>query len=269
RHLRATSLGRTNVPIVWQHDDEIGKLVREYNHMILALQESASRLAQSEREGAWKEMAKQVAHEIKNPLTPMKLNIQRLQRAWQENSPEFESLIPRVTDLLINQIDALSQIATEFSAFATMPTGTSERVQVQEVMMQAALLFKMQSGAEINLDMPDKPLYVWIDPGHLSRVLNNLVKNALQAIPERRKGLVQLGVKESGGQVVFTVRDNGIGIPPEVQERIFTPNFSTKSSGMGLGLAIVKSIIEKVGGHISFETIPGEGSVFTFRFPRG
>jgi signal transduction histidine kinase len=267
-HLRNTSLTGQNEFIVWDTNDEIGKLVKEYNAMIIALKENVARLSQSEREGAWREMAKQVAHEIKNPLTPMKLNIQRLQRAYHEHTPDLSALFEKVTAVLIKQIDNLSEIATEFSAFAQMPLGEPQPVDVNKLLQEAADLFSHHSELEIYLETSEEPLFVISDPNQLGRVLNNLIKNAIQAIPEDREGKIFIRGRSENNQVLIEVEDNGSGIDPELQQKIFIPNFSTKSSGMGLGLAIIKNIIERDGGRIGFETEPDVGTKFSILLPK-
>lgn len=269
-HLRNTRLTSGNELISWKNNDEIGKLIGEYNHMVLELEESAQRLAESEREGAWKEMARQVAHEIKNPLTPMKLNIQQLQRAWQENSERLPQLFEKVTSLLIRQIDTLSQIATEFSNFAKMPHNNPVKLDINVAVQQSSDLFQNEKEAEITTFLYPEPLYAFVDPNQFSRVMNNLIKNAIQAIPENKKGLITLITtkdENNDKNIKIEVRDNGTGIPEELKNKIFIPNFSTKSSGMGLGLAIVKNIIQDSGGRIWFETSPGEGTSFFITLP--
>jgi len=268
RHLSATGFGKSNELIEWKSNDEIGKLVQEYNSMIYALEESALRLAQSEREGAWREMAKQVAHEIKNPLTPMKLNIQQLQKAWKEDDTErLPELFQKVTQLLIRQIDSLSLIATEFGAFAKMPTGKPEAVDVNEILKEIKDLFGQQTEATIQLTPSPLKFLVWADRNQLSRALSNLIKNAIQAIPTERHGLIEIKTYIENNLAKIEIKDNGTGISDELADKIFIPNFSTKSSGMGLGLAIVKNIIEKAGGTISFKTQIGEGTTFSINLP--
>lgn len=266
-HLRSMSLSGKNTLIAWNNKDEIGKLVQEYNTMIIALQENAARLAESEREVAWKEMAQQVAHEIKNPLTPMKLNIQRLQRAYHEGDPEVDSLFEKVTDMLINQIEGLTRIANEFSSLAKMPVGKAQETDLKKVLDEIAQLYSQSTNIEIRLIVSKDELNVLIDPEQLSRVFNNLVKNAIQAIPEGRKGLIEISAFLDKDIVKVKVRDNGIGVPENIQSNIFTPKFSTKNSGMGLGLAIVKSIIVNSGGTISFKSIQNEGTTFLIELP--
>lgn len=266
--LRSFQLGQ-NEPLEWESEDEIGKLVNEYNLMIQKLEESAEKLRQSEREGAWREMAKQVAHEIKNPLTPMKLSIQYLEHARKSDPERAAAMISSVAQTLIEQIDGLARIATEFSNFAKMPKAEPESLNLNTVVESVYRLFtEHQEPAErIELTLPDTPVPVFADRGHLVRVLNNLIKNAQQAIPEDRQGLIHIRVQPGATQHLITVTDNGTGIPEEVQPRVFQPNFTTKSSGMGLGLAMCKNMMTAAGGDIYFETEPGKGTTFFMALP--
>jgi signal transduction histidine kinase len=268
-HLRNTRLNESNKPIEWHTEDEIGKLVQEYNTMLVKLRESANKLAQSEREGAWREMAKQVAHEIKNPLTPMKLQIQRLQRAYQEGADDVDSIFKKVTALLIKQIDNLSDIATAFSAFAKMPEGSPSPVDVNTVVSHIHALFSQGKNIQVTVSLADEKLEVFIDEAQLERILNNLVTNSIQAIPEERSGHIKISTSLIDVNTVrIAVQDNGTGIPVELHDKIFTPNFSTKTSGMGLGLAIVKIVVEKAGGHVHFTTHQNAGTTFYLDLPR-
>jgi signal transduction histidine kinase len=266
--LRSFQLGQ-NEPLEWDSEDEIGKLVAEYNAMIAKLEESAEKLRQSEREGAWREMAKQVAHEIKNPLTPMKLSIQYLQHAQKSDPERAASMISSVSKTLIEQIDGLAHIATAFSNFAQMPKAENERFSLNEAVQNIYKLFtEHQEPLEnFHLEISQEHLYVLADKNHLNRVLTNLLKNAQQAIPEDRQGEILLTLEREGEQAVISVQDNGSGIPESIQPKVFQPNFTTKSSGMGLGLAMCKSMMEAAGGTISFETKQGEGTIFTVVLP--
>lgn len=265
--LSQIKLGKANEPIEWKSDDEIGGLVNEYNRMIEELQKSAVLLARSERETAWREMAKQVAHEIKNPLTPMKLSIQHLQRTWKNKDDDRDQKIERITATLIEQIDALSTIASEFSSFAKMPSGVSEKVDMRNVVENCIALFKESSDTEIVFNGFADEAFVYADKEQLIRVCNNLLKNAMQAIPEDRKGRIEVSLMQIDGQLLMKIRDNGTGIAEDAMSKIFTPNFTTKSAGMGLGLAMVKSIVETFGGRIWFETSKGSGTTFFVSLP--
>jgi signal transduction histidine kinase len=266
--LRSFQLGQ-NEPLEWESEDEIGKLVNEYNLMIQKLEESAEKLRQSEREGAWREMAKQVAHEIKNPLTPMKLSIQYLEHARKSDPERAAAMISSVAQTLIEQIDGLARIATEFSNFAKMPKAEPESLDLNTVVESVYRLFtEHQEPVErIELTLPDTPVPVFADRGHLVRVLTNLIKNAQQAIPEDRQGHIQIRVQPGAAQHLITVTDNGTGIPEEVQPKVFQPNFTTKSSGMGLGLAMCKNMMTAAGGDIYFETETGQGTTFFMALP--
>lgn len=260
-------LGQKNEAIQWENDqDEIGRLVAEYNRMIEALEESAEQLARSQRESAWREMAKQVAHEIKNPLTPMKLLIQQLKRVSKSDPERAQQMIGRVTKSIIEQIDGLAYIASEFSNFAKMPTAQNEPLQLNRVIRSVYELFT-QEDVEVKLDLPQEEHIVFADKNQLVRVLNNLVKNAIQAIPDERRGRVLISLRREGEQAVIRVSDNGCGIPEERGAHVFVPNFTTKSSGTGLGLAMCKNIVESTGGRIYFESEIDEGTVFFVELP--
>jgi two-component system nitrogen regulation sensor histidine kinase NtrY len=261
-------LGRENEAIAWKGNDEIGALIAEYNRMVNALAESAEKLARSERETAWREMAKQVAHEIKNPLTPMKLSTQMLRRAWDDKAPGFEERLERFTRNLIEQIDTLSHIATEFGNFAKMPRMVKEPVNMAELLESTRDFHQGEGGVSIHLhgDL-QRPCKVLTDKEQMLRVFNNLIRNAVQAIPEGRQGRIEIELNHEANHCLIGVRDNGSGIPNDLTDKIFYPNFTTKNAGMGLGLALVKNIVETSDGRVWFETKLGEGTVFYIRLP--
>lgn len=257
-----------NELIEWPYDDEIGKLVKEYNNMARKVEENATLLAQSEREGAWREMAKQVAHEIKNPLTPMKLNIQYLQNALKNKHPDVESLAARVSSSIIEQIDNLSYIASEFSNFAKMPEANPEVVVLNELLGKAVALYQNKPDIDTLFISGKEELKVLADKSQLLRVFTNLLQNAVQAIPsDERHGDIEVRLAQEGNTALITFKDNGTGIPEEVTDRIFKPYFTTKSSGTGLGLAMTRKIIELWKGHIWFESVPDKGTTFFVRLP--
>ena len=260
-------VGERNEPITWKSQDEIGLLVSEYNKMLGQLERSASLLARSERESAWREMARQVAHEIKNPLTPMRLSIQHLQRAIADGDPRAEELTQRVSRTLLEQIETLTVIATEFSNFAQMPTPKPNQVVLGDVLKSIVDLYQVEEAADIQLSIPGAEVLVWADREQLQRVFSNLLKNAIQAIPDDRKGLIHVVMGTFAGEVRVQVIDNGIGIPVEQYQRVFVPNFTTKSSGMGLGLAMCKNIVEYAGGRIEFISKEGSGTTFSVTLP--
>ncbi len=267
--LKRIKLGTRNQPLEWKSQDEIGTLIDEYNKMIKKLEDSADRLAQSEREGAWREMAKQVAHEIKNPLTPMKLSIQYLQHAFKSNPENIQPLLKRVSNTLIEQIDNLAQIASEFSNFAKMPRAENQNLDFNHLVASVYDLFHdgVVDDLDISLDLPEEIYTVYADKNHLIRVLNNLMKNAEQAIPLDRTGKIQISLYKTDDIVTLKVSDNGTGISDDKKDKVFVPNFTTKSSGTGLGLAISKNIIESVNGEIYFRTVVGEGTDFFVELP--
>ncbi|MEI6059349.1 MAG: HAMP domain-containing sensor histidine kinase [Bacteroidota bacterium] len=260
-------IGNKNAKIEWNRKDEIGILIQEYNRMIDELEKSAVLLARSERESAWRLMARQVAHEIKNPLTPIKLNMQLLMKAWNDKAPDWDVRLKRFSQTLIMQIDTLSSIATEFSDFAQMPEPQIQVFDIIPIIQQSANLFRDQSECDIVFVNELKECRIKADPNQLLRVFNNLIKNALQAIPGDRRGMlrIELNTRENTCEIIF--RDNGTGIPDESQARIFSPNFTTKNAGMGLGLAMVKNIIDSSSGKIWFETNPGKGTTFFVLLP--
>ncbi len=262
------SLSGSNEKIKWSRKDEIGTLVAEYNRMIDELSRSADLLAKSERESAWREMAKQVAHEIKNPLTPMKLSVQYLQKAWDEKSEDWEERLHRFTQTIIEHIDTLSAIASEFSDFAKMPQKKEERIDLSGAIKKSLDLFSDMENIQFSFkSIPEPPYHVLADKTQLIRVFNNLIQNSVQAIGQDKKGVIQITLDREQNNYLIRVADNGPGIPAEMMDKIFSPSFTTKSSGMGLGLALVRSIIEEAGGEINFESSPDTGAVFIIHLP--
>ncbi len=266
--LRTISLKEHNQKLDYNHKDEIGELVSQYNKMVDKLEESAAMLAKSERESAWKLMARQVTHEINNPLTPMKLTIQQLQRMQAEGNDDFEKYFKKSSKMLIEQIEHLSNIATAFSDFAKMPEAKHECIDLPDRLETIVDLFR-NNNEEIDIEYtkPSERICVLADKEQLTQVFNNLIKNAIQAIPPERKGKVTVNISKENHKVVVEVKDNGTGIPPEAQDKLFVPNFTTKTSGMGLGLAIVKNIVIGNGGSIWFESTENEGTSFFVKLP--
>ncbi|GEP96735.1 sensor histidine kinase [Chitinophaga cymbidii] len=265
--LRSVNLGQQNEPVEWDKEDEIGLLVKEYNKMVQKLEVSAAMLAKSEREGAWREMARQVAHEIKNPLTPMKLSIQYLQRAIANDSPDVKALSRNVANTLVEQIEHLSNIASDFAAFAHITKVNNEVFSLSELLSSVTGLYMSNPECHIYFERNEKPYKVDADKTQINRLFTNLLQNAIQAIPEGKEGHIAISMQDEGEDVVVKVTDNGTGIPPEVQPKIFVPNFTTKSSGTGLGLAMCKNIVEQAGGEIWFTTSPGIGTTFYVKLP--
>lgn len=265
--MKEISLGKTNEAIAWQKNDEIGVLVNEYNKMVTKLEASATALARSEREGAWREMARQVAHEIKNPLTPMKLSIQYLQKAIDSNAPNTKELSLRVAATLVEQIDQLSKIAGDFSQFANLGNIRPERFNLLELSDALLLLYQTDPALNIQYEKPARSVYINADKTQINRLITNLLKNAIEASAANIHPIpVRVEIKEINQTVVILIQDKGTGIPENMQQKIFEPNFTTKSSGTGLGLAICKAITEKANGQIWFETTNQQGSTFFVSF---
>ncbi|MFN4121794.1 MAG: ATP-binding protein [Flavobacteriales bacterium] len=260
--LGAVKLTTRNEKIEWEGEDEIGDLVSEYNRMVDKLVQSAEMLARSERESAWREMAKQVAHEIKNPLTPMKLSLQHLKRAYDDGSPDWDERLERFTRTMIEQIESLSAIATEFSNFAKMPKLSREHVELKMLLQTACDLFAQENNVTVVQHLPAAQVFVMADKEQLLRAFNNLIKNAIQASENQENGQVDVYLSLQGQKVIIEIRDNGHGINEEIREKIFQPNFTTKSSGTGLGLALVKSIVTGCDGNVWFESSPETGTSF-------
>jgi signal transduction histidine kinase len=264
--INETSLNQKNEKIVIEANSrEINSLIKAYNAMVDKLEESATMLAQSEREQAWREMAKQVAHEIKNPLTPMRLTVQSFQRKFDPQDPDLKQKLNDYTKTLIQQIDTMSSVASAFSNFASMPAQQNETLNVVEVVEFSLDIFNEEY---IQFKSDEEEIITIMDRTQLVRIITNLVKNAIQAIPEEQhKKSIIVTVKREENNVNITVKDNGIGIEIENIERIFEPKFTTKNSGMGLGLGIIKNIIENYKGTITFETESGNGTTFTVSLP--
>ena len=244
---------------------EVSALVESYNSMIDDLEESARKLATSERKQAWREMAKQVAHEIKNPLTPMRLSVQSFQQKFDPKDPGVHKKVEEYSKTLIQQIDTLSSIASAFSNFAKMPVQKLELLNVVEVVELALDIFPDN---DIEFTSNESQINVDFDRSQLIRIITNLVKNAIQSIPVDRSPQISIIISSNDTDVVIQVKDNGNGITESIERKIFEPRFTTKTSGMGLGLPMIKNIIETYNGSISFSTLIGEGSEFTVRFPK-
>ena len=264
--INETSLNQKNEKIVIEaNSKEINSLIKAYNRMVDKLEESATMLAQSEREQAWREMAKQVAHEIKNPLTPMRLTVQSFQRKFDAQDPNLQQKLGDYTKTLIQQIDTMSAVASAFSNFASMPAQQNETLNVVEVVEFSLDIFNEEY---IHFESDEKEIITIMDRTQLIRIITNLIKNAIQAILEEQEDKsIVVAVRREGEYVNITVKDNGIGIETENTEHIFEPKFTTKTSGMGLGLGIIKNIIENYKGTITFETEYGKGTTFTVSLP--
>ena len=261
------SLDGTNEPINFKGHDEIGALVEQYNKMCRQLEIAANKIVRNERESTWREMARQVAHEIKNPLTPMRLNIEYLQMLWDRKDPKFEENFKETLKSLLEQIDTLSNIASAFSDYAKLPNNTPTTFDLSELLKNTIKLYNVQNNISISLIFNDKDDWtIFADKNNLGRVFGNIIKNAIQAIG-KETGHIEVILSKLEEKYRIKITDNGCGIKEKDQAKIFFPNFTTKSSGMGVGLSVSQDIIQSMGGNISFSSKEGIGTVFTIYIP--
>ena len=239
-------------------------LVESYNKMVEKLNESVKKLAKSNKEQAWREMAKQVAHEIKNPLTPMRLSVQSFQKNFDIQDSKIENKIDEFTKTLIQQIDTMTTIAAAFSNFAEMPAQEGGKINIIETTKLALKIFKENY---IIFTTDHKNIQVNIDRTQMIRIITNLIKNAIEACNEIKKPLIDVEILKNSNHVLFLVNDNGVGISKELKSKIFEPKFTTKSSGMGLGLGMVKNIVNSYNGTIAVKSKVGVGTTFKIKFP--
>ena len=265
--MKKINLETGNEEIVWNRKDEIGDLVKEYNKMVRKLDVSAKMLARSEREGAWREMARQVAHEIKNPLTPMKLNLQYLQMAIEKNSPDVKSISLYVAQILLEQIEHLSQIAGDFAQFAKIGSTKKQIFDVNQMLENSITLYSTNDEVKVNTKLYPYKIMIEADKTQVNRLFTNLLQNAVQSVPDYRKVTLEIKSELYDHKVVISIKDNGNGIRAEMVNKIFAPNFTTKTSGTGLGLAMCKGIVETLNGRIWFETKEGEWTCFFVELP--
>ncbi|QMU66617.1 MAG: GHKL domain-containing protein [Flavobacteriaceae bacterium] len=264
--MHKTRLNKRNEKIILDvASSEIITLVEAYNNMIDELEESAVKLAQSEREQAWREMAKQVAHEIKNPLTPMRLSVQSFERKFDPEDKDCKEKLKEYSETLIQQIDVMSSIASAFSDFAKMPQQKKEEIEIIAVVKMVLDIF---NEAYISYIPEVTSLHAHLDKTQLIRIVTNLIKNAIQAVEGMENPKIDVEVRDMGEHIKIDVSDNGKGIKDAVKHLIFEPKFTTKTSGMGLGLPMIKNIIEAYDGSISFISEEGIGTVFTVILPK-
>jgi two-component system, NtrC family, nitrogen regulation sensor histidine kinase NtrY len=266
--IRRTSLSEYNEPLTWHSNDEIGLMVGEYNRMLENLEESKKALSKTEKESAWREMAKQVAHEIKNPLTPMKLTLQHLRRMLEKEIPENGNFVEKPINSLLHHVDVLSDIAESFSTFAQMPAPENTKFEISSLLKQSISLYLGHEGGTIEADIEEGEFYVIGDAQWMGRIFSNLIINGIQAVPEDRNPVVRISLRKiQSSKLLIEFRDNGSGIPENIRDKIFIPNFSTKFSGSGIGLAIAKRGVEHAGGKIWFETEENIGTSFFIELP--
>lgn len=262
QRIKKTTLTGYNEPLEWDTDDEIGMMVGEYNRMLKNLEASKTALARSEKESAWREMAQQVAHEIKNPLTPMKLTLQHMKRTLSNEN----NLSEKPLNLLLQQIDTLSDIATSFSSFAKMPVPKNQRFEVSSILRKTIQLHENNSSHKIIADLESGNHFIVGDEQLVGRIFSNLIINGIQSVPEGQTPIVRIQLKTGDNHLLIKFIDNGAGIPEEIRDKIFIPNFSTKDSGSGIGLSIAKRGIEHAGGKIWFET-SSNGTIIFVELP--
>lgn len=266
--LKKTNLDKLHERLDWNSDDEIGLLMREYNKMLKKLEESKVALSLSEKQTAWREMAKQVAHEIKNPLTPMKLSIQQLQRTLTVDNPKAKERIERALNSLTEQIDNISEIANSFSEFAKMPVPRNETFDLVPLIQKSADLYAEDEKIALNPYIKEKEAWVVGDRQFMSRVVTNLIINGIQSVPVGKRPIINLRLyKSEDDKVIIEIQDNGSGIPENHRQKVFLPNFTTKIGGSGLGLAMARRGVEHAGGNIWFETEDGRGTTFFIDLP--
>ena len=251
-------------PIKYYHNDELNQLVKAYNEMILQIKEQKERLSFKEKEEAWREMAKQVAHEVKNPLTPMKLTIQNFERKFDCNDPKIGEKVKNLSKTLVDQIDLVATVANAFSQFAQLPEKHNEIFDVNNEIKNIIHVF---SDEKIYFHANKDVIMVEMDKIYLSRIITNLVANARQAHSEERESIINVDVEQTQKRLKISVEDNGVGISEELYGRIFEPNFTSKTSGTGLGLTMVRKMVEDYKGEISVQSEVGKGSTFTILLP--
>jgi len=263
--------GNWNTHVELPGDDEVSQLAESFNRMTSELLAQKERLVQAERVAAWRELARRLAHELKNPLFPLQLTVENLVRAREQNVQQFDEVFRESSRTLLAEISNLKAIIGRFSEFSKMPHPQLQPVQVNEILRGVAQLFRAQLEApgrkpiSCKLDLDESLAPIGADPELLHRALSNLVLNAMDAMPEG--GTLTLRSRREDGRVTIEVEDSGLGLTPEECERIFTPYYTSKQHGTGLGLAIVQSVVSDHGGRISVQSEPGEGTRFMIALP--
>lgn len=261
---RITLFEKDLKPIKYFQNDELSSLVKSYNKMILQIQDQKEHLSFTEKEKAWQLMAKQVAHEVKNPLTPMKMTIQNFERKFDCSDPDIGEKVKKLSTSMIHQIDLVANVATAFSQFAKLPEKHNELLNLNKEIKQILYIFNDEN---VHVHASQPSIVVNMDRIYLTRMITNLVNNAIQAKEEGRKSIINVDIESINKKINISVEDNGTGIPEEMHEQIFEPNFTSKNSGMGLGLTMVKKMILDYDGEISVKSEIGKGTRFTLSFP--
>lgn len=261
---RITIFDKEMQPISYYQNDELGALVKAYNKMILQIQDHKDRLAFSEKEKAWREMAKQVAHEVKNPLTPMKLTIQNFERKFNPDDPDIRDKLKKMSSSVIDQIDMVATVATAFSQFAQLPEKNNETFHLNA---EVDSILRIFNNDRIFVHSNRADIMVNMDRIYLNRIITNLITNAKQAVEDTAEPIINVDLEQFNKRVIISVEDNGVGIDEGVLERIFEPSFTSKTSGMGLGLTMVRRMVEDYGGVITVKSEVGKGAKFTISLP--
>ena len=265
RRIQEANLYEWEGELRYSENDEIKPLVNAYNQMQSTLKEQTQLLKKNERAEAWKEMARQVAHEINNPLTPLKLTVQNFERRYKNDDPQNDEKVKNLTKVVVHQIDLISSITAAFSDFAKMPVNEVEEINVVEIIERTISIFPSQI---VSFDSNVEELKYKMDRLYLTRIITNIVKNSMQAIPDTIEKKIRVSLKNEKHRFQISITDNGTGISEENKDKVFQPNFTTKSDGMGLGLSMVKKIVEDYGGKIWFETQQNFGTVFFLEFTK-
>jgi len=262
--MKKATLKKRYIPLKWDSSDEVGQLVQQYNYMGKELEKNSITLAKNEKENAWKEMAKQVAHEIKNPLTPMKLNVQLFERTINSDIPNFNEKVSKFTASMVEQIDILANIASAFSNFARMPSSKKTILDLSKTVEKSLFLYQ-----SVNIEFIDTEESIFIngDNKQMISVLNNIINNAVEASKENETTKIVVSLEKKNDLAMLKITDFGSGMPVDVQKKVFEPNFTTKNSGMGLGLAMVKQIITDLNGSIKFTSKKNVGTTFYLSIP--
>ncbi|WP_312825464.1 HAMP domain-containing sensor histidine kinase [Epilithonimonas sp.] len=251
-------------PIKYYKNDELNALVKAYNKMISEIADQRERLSYTEKQSAWQEMAKQVAHEVKNPLTPMKLMMQNFERKFDPNDPNITAKVKNLSEVVIGQIDVISRVASAFSEFAQLPQKNDEEISLNKEVKNVLTIF---SDENIFVHANHDNIKMKIDKDYLARIITNLVTNASQAKVDDRKSVINVDLEKIEKRIRITVQDNGVGISEDKINKIFDPNFTSKNSGMGIGLTMVKRMVEDYNGTITVASEVDKGATFTISMP--
>jgi two-component system, NtrC family, nitrogen regulation sensor histidine kinase NtrY len=268
---RSLAAGEWTTQVEIDSNDEVGELAQSFNSMVKNLAENRDRLVQVERVAAWRELARRLAHELKNPLFPLQLTVENLAKAKRLAPSEFDEIFRESTNTLLAEIGNLKTIIGRFSDFSKMPKPQLQAVSLNEAVTRTATLHQAQVSQLakpilLNVDLGPSVPVVFADPELLHRVLSNLVLNAIDAMPDG--GSIDLRVRDEANKGIIEISDTGTGLTPEERDRLFTPYYTTKGHGTGLGLAVAQSVISDHNGSITVQSEPGRGTTFTIQLPK-